>query len=174
MAALSPRSRREQEYAIRLINRSNLEMGVRLTIDGLNIFHFSELRQPATLASGKPNPRKGEPQYDLVLVPARGEVIVPGWFRNNKKVLAFKVMEYGQTAASQFGKDDAPVGTITATFAAVWEKEPPSDEPPVAHGAGDDGTGFGKPKEIDAKAVQRNVGAARASVSVRYTVPNKP
>jgi len=165
---------REQEYAIRLLNRSDLEMGVRLSIDGLNIFHFSELRQPAVLPSGKPNPRKGEPQYDLILVPAKGEVIVHGWFRTNQKVLAFKVMEYGQTAASQFGKDDAPVGTITATFAAVWEKEPPMDEPPVARGVGDDGTGFGKPKEIDAKPVQRTVGAVRASVSVRYTVPNRP
>jgi hypothetical protein len=165
---------REQEYSIRLINRSNQEMGVRLSIDGLNVFHFSELRQPATLPGGKPNPRKGEPQYDLILVPAKGEVIVPGWHRTNSKALAFKVLEYGQTAASQFGKDDAPVGTITATFAAVWEKDPPADEPPLARGVGDDGTGFGRPKEIDAKPVQRSIGAVRASVSVRYTVPNKP
>jgi hypothetical protein len=165
---------RNQEYSVRLINRSSLEMAVRLSIDGLNVFQFSELRQPANRPDGKPNPRKGEPLYDLILVPAKGEVVVPGWHRTNEKVLGFKVLEYAQTAASQFGKDDAPVGTITATFAAAWEKDPPADEPPLARGVGDDGTGFGRPKEQKTEPVVRNIGAVRASVSVRYTVPNRP
>jgi hypothetical protein len=141
----------------------------------LNVFQFSELRQPATLPDAKPNPRKGEPLYDLILVPPQSDVVVPGWHRTNTKMLGFKVTEYAQTAVSQFGKDDAPVGTITATFAAAWEgKEPPADEPPLARGPGDDGTGFGRPKDAETKPVQRHVGAVRASVSVRYTLPNRP
>jgi hypothetical protein len=108
-----------------------------------------------------------------VLVPARGEVTVPGWMISPKKVLGFKVTEYPRTAVAQLGRDKAPTGTITATFSAAWEKEPPKDEPPMARGPGDDGTGFGQSKEIDGKVVQRKVGVVRASVSVRYTQSSK-
>jgi hypothetical protein len=162
---------REQSYAVRLINRSDLEVAVRLTIDGLSIFTFSELRQPATDARGKPNPRKGEPLYELVLVPPKSAVVIPGWHRTNQRADRFKVTEYARTGAALLGKDDAPVGTITATFAAAWEKDPPADEPPTSRGPGDDGTGFGQPVPTEVKPVVRTVGVVRASVSVRYTLP---
>lgn len=159
---------REQEYTVRLINRSEMEMGVRLSIDGLSAFTFCEQRQPAMI-DGKPNPRKGQPLYDVILIPAKGEVTVPGWIVNPTKAIGFKVTEYPRTAAAQLGRDDVPAGTITATFSAAWTKKAPEDEPPVSRAPGDDGTGFGSPKEINAKPVERNIGAVRASVSVRYT-----
>jgi hypothetical protein len=159
---------RGQEYQIRLVNRSDREMAVRLSIDGLNAFTFCEQRQPEMI-DGKPNPRKGQPLYDLILVPAKGEVTVPGWVINAKKALGFKVTEYPRTAVAQLGRDDLPAGTITATFSAAWTGAPPADEPPMSRGPGDDGTGLGSPKEIDAKPVERKVGVVRASVSLRYT-----
>jgi len=164
---------REQEYTVRLVNRSPLEMAVRLTIDGISAFSFYEVRHPARLPDGKANPQRGQPACDLVIVPARSEVLVPGWLISTKKVLGFKVTDYPQTAVAQLGRDKGPTGTITATFSASWEKEPPADEPPISRGPGDDGTGIGQPKEIDGKVVFRKVGAVRASVSVRYTQGKK-
>src|SRR5262249_61767883 len=64
--------RREQEYTVRLVNRSEMEAAARLSIDGLNVFTFLDEKQPATVADGKPNPRRGGPLFDLFLVPARG------------------------------------------------------------------------------------------------------
>lgn len=162
---------RNQEYTVRLVNRSEREMAVRLTIDGLSAFTFCELRQPERIGD-KPNPKKGQPLYDMVLVPAKGEVTVPGWIITPKKSLGFKVTEYPKTAVAQLNRDDLPAGTLTATFSAAWTGDtPPADEPPTARGPGDDGTGFGSPKEIDAKPVERKIGAVRATVSVRYTQP---
>lgn len=162
---------RNQEYTVRLVNRSEREMAVRFTVDGLSAFTFCDARQPERIGD-KPNPKKGQPLYDLILVPAKGEVIVPGWIITPKKTLGFKVTEYPKTAAAQLNRDDLPAGTLTATFSASWTGDtPPADEPPVSRGPGDDGTGFGSPKEIDAKPVERKVGAVRATVSVRYTQP---
>jgi hypothetical protein len=163
--------RREQEYTVRLVNRSKTEAAVRLSIDGLNAFTFIDEKQPATLSDGKPNPRGGEPSFDLFLVPAGGSVEVPGWIMSRSKVLGFKVTSYPNTAVAQLGRDQAPTGTITATFSAAWEKgqKPPAGELPTTRGPGDDGTGFGKPKAIEARPVERQVGRVRASVSVRYS-----
>lgn len=160
---------RNQEYTVRLVNRSEREMAVRLTIDGLSAFTFCELRQPDKIGD-KPNEKKGQPLYDLILVRAKGEVTVPGWIITPKKSLGFKVTEYPKTAVAQLNRDDLQAGTLTATFSAAWTGDtPPADEPPSDRVPGDDGTGFGSPKEIDAKPVGRTVGAVRAAVSVRYT-----
>jgi hypothetical protein len=107
----------------------------------------------------------------LFLVPAGGSVEVPGWMISRSRVLGFKVTGYPNTAVAQLGRDQSPTGTITATFSAAWEKgqKPPAGEPPTTRGPGDDGTGFGKPKEIEARPVKRQVGVVRASVSVRYS-----
>jgi hypothetical protein len=163
--------RREQEYTVRLVNRSEIEAAVRLSVDGLNVFTFCDEKQPATQSDGKPNPKRGEPLFDLFLVPAGGSVEVPGWMISRSKVLGFKVTSYPDTAGAQLGRDHSPTGTITATFSAAWEKgqKPPPGEPPTTRGPGDDGTGFGKPKAIDARPVERQVGVVRASVSVRYS-----
>jgi hypothetical protein len=158
--------RREQTYAIRLVNRSPIEVAVRLSVDGLNLFTFSELRH-------KEGPYKGAPLYDMVLIPPRGSVTIKGWHRNNTTSHQFKITDYAHTAARKMGKA-TDIGTITATFCAAWEKTPPADEPDGARAPGDDGTGFGEPTDQKYTAVQRTIGAVRASVAVRYKVPPPP
>jgi hypothetical protein len=155
--------KREQTYAVRLVNRSAIEVAVRLSVDGLNIFTFSELRQ-------KEGPYQGAPLYDMVLIPPKGEVIIPGWHRNNSTSYKFKITEYAATAAAKMGKA-TDIGTITATFCAAWEKTPPADEPDGSRAPGDDGTGFGESTSVKYTPVQRTIGAVRASVAVRYKVP---
>ena len=107
--------RRDQNYAIRVINRSPIEMAVRLSVDGFNVFNFSELRQ-------KDGPYKGAPQYELLLVAPKDNLIVPGWHRDNNTSVKFKITDYAETAAAKMNKT-TDLGTITATFSAVWGKE---------------------------------------------------
>jgi hypothetical protein len=155
--------KRDQTYAVRLINRSPLDMAVRLSVDGFNMFAFSELRQDD-------GPYKGAPLYDMVLVPANGSLTIPGWHRTDATADKFQITEYGKTAAAKMQKS-TDIGTITATFCAAWEKTPPDDEPPGARAPGEDGTGFGEPTAVSREPVRRTVGAVRASIAVRYKVP---
>jgi hypothetical protein len=155
--------RRDQTYAVRLVNRSPIEVAVRLSIDGLNIFTFSELRQTE-------GPYKGAPLYDMVLIPPQESITIKGWHRDNTTSNKFTITEYAATAAAKMGKT-TDLGTITATFCAAWEKAPPADEPDGSRAPGDAGTGVGAPTEQKYTAVQRTVGAVRGSVAVRYKVP---
>ena len=154
---------REQTYAVRLVNRAPYEAAVRLSIDGINMFQFSELRQ-------KDGPYAGAPAYDMVLVPPMGTLVIPGWHRNNKTSSRFRITEYAETAAAKVNKN-TDIGTIVATFCAAWEKTPPEGEPDGARGPGDDGTGFGEDTSRPYATVRRTIGAVRGSVAVRYKVP---
>ena len=67
---------------------------------------------------------------------------------------------------------DADVVPVDEHFAAAWPEgaSPPRDEPGRDKSTDlGDGTGFGPPVEMKVTGVKRNVGAIRASVSVRYT-----
>ena len=154
---------RGEAYAVKLINDSDLEMAVRLTIDGLSWFAFSELRH-------KDGPHKGEPLYSVVYVKPHGSVVIRGWHRNNEVSDSFLVTEYAKSAAATLSHT-ANLGTITASFAASWPEnaDPPKDEAPKARGNPGDATGFGPRVEAKYTEVKRNIGVIRASVSVRYT-----
>jgi hypothetical protein len=154
---------RGETYAVRLINDSDLEMAVRLTIDGLSWFAFSELRHQDGL-------HKGEPLYSVVYVKPHGSVVIRGWHRTNDASDSFLVTEYAKSAAATLSQT-ANLGTITASFAASWPEnaDPPKDEAPKARGNPGDATGFGPRVEAKFTEVKRNIGVIRASVSVRYT-----
>jgi len=155
---------RGERYAVRLINDSDLEMAVNLSIDGLNVFTFSELRY-------QDGEKKGQPLYSVWIVPAKSSVVIYGWHRNNEDSDDFQVMEYAKTAAATIGHK-ANIGTITASFAAAWPEgeKPPQDEPGRRKGTTlGDGTGFGPSRKVKVTGVKRTIGAIRSSVSVRYS-----
>jgi hypothetical protein len=154
---------RNQSYAIRLVNRSDLEVAVRLSVDGFNVFAFSEMRH-------KDGEFKGAPLYDMILIGPKDSVTVQGWHKNNEISARFKITEYAETAAARMNKA-TDLGTITATFCAAWEKTRPADEPDGTRSVEKDGTGFGADTTMKYTAVQRQIGAVRASVAVRYRVP---
>lgn len=174
---------RNEEYELRLVNYSPNEVAARVRIDGLSVFHFSDLRQPDLHKNGTdPNPLRLLPLYDVIMIPAArtennnlvpGTADVPGWHITNGKVLAFKVTDYANTEAAKLGQEGGQVGTISVTFAACWKEgeAPPKDEPKVARDVGDDGTARGQSKDVNVVAEVRTIGAVRASVSVRYTLP---
>ncbi len=162
--------KRDEIYAIRLINDSPFEAATTLTIDALSVFAFSQVKDPKT----------GKPRYTHFLVPARrersGEGAILGWHIKDEgadSTEAFLITEYAKSAAAEL-KSTAEVGTITATFAAAWPKgsPPPTDEPDAASkrdSRSGDATGRGPKIGVKYTPVERDLGKVRATVSVRYT-----
>lgn len=155
---------RGEAYRVRLINDTDQEMAVTLSIDGLSMYAFSQLRR-------EDGPHKGDPRFRYVFVGPHKAVAIDGWHKTNKRSLAFLVTSYPESAAATLDHR-AGLGTITATFHAAWPKAspPPADEPGRTKGVyGGDATGFGPPMESRFREVERNVGVLRASVSVHYS-----
>jgi hypothetical protein len=152
---------RGEVFGVRLSNKSPHDAAVTLTIDGLNLYAFSDVKDPKT----------GRPRYAVVIVPAGQEVFLPGWHRTNEASEEFVITEYAKSAAAEL-KSTAPTGTVTAAFAAAWptDKAPPADEPPSQAGNSRSADAVGRGARVAQKfvEVQRHIGVVRATVSVRY------
>lgn len=141
--------KRNEEYYLRLYNRSPYEAAVTITIDGLSMFAFSK-----------------EGNYgSQIVIPAGKYAEIPGWYLTNQKSAKFLVTDYPESAAGKTGAT-ASVGTITCTYSACWAN---NAEPPPDEGAGR-GVATGLGEEVDKKyvVVKRTIGRPRATVSVRY------
>lgn len=162
--------KRDEIYAIRLINEAPHEAAVTLTIDGLSVFAFTQVKDPKT----------GKPRYTHFVVPARGERAsegtVFGWHIKDEgadSTEAFLITEYAKSAAAELSST-GEIGTITATFAAAWPKgsPPPDDEADAAvrrDRRSGDATGRGPKIGVKYVTVERDLGKVRATVSIRYT-----
>ena len=146
-----------QAYAIRLINNSDEDVGITLTIDGINTLAFSE------------NP--GYKQLGKWVIAARSVGTVRGWHIAGNQARQFEVMDYGASAAAKFASTK-DIGTITATFCVAFTGNPPADEPQL-RGKGELATGLGAPTEQKLTDVVRKYGAVRAAISVRYAKPDE-
>jgi len=148
---------RGEIYTVRLINDADYEVAVKLTIDGISMFAFSEVTNPET----------GLHKYNYVVVPAKSSLTVTGWHRTDEISDSFQVTELAKSAAAYLAST-AKVGTITASFHASWAKDsdPPADE---LNGRSGSATGFGPPVEAGFTYMRRSVGVVRDVVSVRYT-----
>lgn len=145
-------------YSVKIYNHSKYDAAVRLSVDGLNIFTFSNLRN-----------HDGTPRYSFYIVPAQKVVELKGWHRDNQVVNSFQVTRYADSAAASINHHH-DLGTITAVFSAAWPKggQKPHDEDFTSKGE-PNATGFGPPVTQVVKEVQREVGRMRASISLRYS-----
>jgi hypothetical protein len=145
---------RDEVYALRLYNDTEHEAAATVTIDGIDLFAFCDVK-PAS----------------LILAP-KSNALLRGWPITLEKTNEFLVTAYPESAAFRL-ESLAPVGVINVAFAAAWPKggTPPADEPkePTRGSRAGDATGHGSPVEQRYVAVERTVGVLRASVSVRYT-----
>ena len=153
---------RGEVYEVRLINDADHEAAVTLTIDGLSMFAFSDLR----------NPHTRQPSYTVVFVAPHQAVTIKGWHRTNEHSEEFLVTEYSKSAAAEL-KSTANIGTITACFAAAWpvKGNPPPDEGMEGHSSR--ATSRGPITRTDFVEAERKTGRLRASISVRYTKERK-
>lgn len=154
----------KQSYMIQVYNNSEYDCAVRVAIDGLSVFHFSDVRH----VDGA---KKGQPLYDSYIVPAKSFVQLKGWHKTNERVDSFLVDELakGASVVAKQQAADAKVGMITAQFCAAWDVNgsPPPDEPPAKKGK-PRATGIGPPIGVVVKEAKRNVGVLRSTVALRY------
>jgi hypothetical protein len=156
--------KRGEVYEVRIYNRSPDEVPVRLFIDSLDMFHFSDDRDPR-------DPTQPRFAYWTV-APARGGHpgvwTIAGWHKSilgKENFLAFLVTEYGKGAASSQGiPASGPIGVIQVQFSRCHPLLPGARK----RSAGNE-TGFGPPRTIGQKEVAREVEPPIDVVSVRYT-----
>ena len=140
-------------YAIRLSNKSDHDAAVRLTIDGVNAFEFSE-QSPQPAYWVVPKGLDGKP----------GTLLVKGWGKSSSHSIEFKVVDFPESAAARIKLQPSQTGLISASFAACWENE--SDRPRSEGRTR--ATGFGN-EIVDPKtSVKRSIGQVRDVVSIRY------
>jgi len=146
---------RGDQYAVKLVNTTDRDAAVTLTIDGLNAFDFSEYK------------------YHHFIVPKNSSLLVKGWHRNNKWSDAFLITDYSKSKAAERLSNPDEIGTITAVFAAAWasNEDRPADEEGRAKSPGGIATGGGPKTPSKFNEVRRHVGRTRATVNIRYVKP---
>lgn len=147
----------DETYAVRFHNDSPYDAAVTMTIDGLNMFSFSD------------NP--AYKQMGVVIIGAKSSGTIYGWHRTNEVSDSFLVTEYAKSAAAEL-KQTTDLGTITCSVSAAW----PADgmAPPDETRRGETATGRGPEIAAKYKEVQRVIGRTRAAISCRYTKPTAP
>lgn len=146
---------KDELYELRIHNRSSKEVAVAVSIDGLDVFHFTKDR-----TDGKPN-------YSHQIIGPQSTDIIHGWHNSihgNENVLSFLVTGYGQGAVTKAGiTARGKVGIIHVQFS---ECEP---LPPGGKSRSGNETGFGPPKKVEQKVVSYEIHPPHDFVSVRYT-----
>jgi hypothetical protein len=146
---------RGEIFTLRLYNDTDIEAAILVVIDGINIFAFNE----------DPEPDGVEREY-RVIVPKRGTAKVKGWYRSKGISDSFQVTDYAKSAAGML-KSTEKVGTITAVVSACWDKG--GTPPPGEKTRSATGTGFGPPVKNRYQRVERDIGAPREVITIRYT-----
>lgn len=147
-----------EAFAVRLVNDSDYDAAVELTLDGLSVFAFSDT--------------KG---YRHFIVPKKGSALIKGWHRTNEHSDAFLITDYARGAAAELLTNSDGIGTITASFAAAWEPKakPPEDEGAQFRDPCKTAVGRGEPVKTPYQEVRREHGRVRDIISVRYQRPER-
>lgn len=141
-------------YAVRVHNRTDFEAAVEVLIDGLSRFALSD---DPSFSNGRD------------IIAPRGQRIISGYYRDSQLVDAFQIGEHSKSVAALTLPNPKDIGTVTVTFAAAWKRgeKPPPNEPDVPKDV-PIGTVRG-PQRVDPTVrVERDIGAIRAVVKVRY------
>jgi hypothetical protein len=141
--------KRDEEYEIVIHNKSDKEAAVSLQIDGLDIFAFSEVRDPKTK----------QPKYSHYIVGPRSQLAIRGWHLSNRTFSPFSLTDYSTSAAGHPPRAaQGKTGVLTASFAYTSP----------AGSRGGDATGFGPPPDAKRQPVERDVDPPHEFVSVRF------
>jgi hypothetical protein len=147
--------KQDELYEVKLYNNSSAEVAVRLSVDGLDVFHFSKDRGV-----------DGTPRFTHFIVPPKSDMVVIGWHNSlagTENYLSFLVTGYGEGAVSKAGAARGQVGVIHVQFAKC------SPLPESASARGGNETGFGPPREVRQKTARYEIEPPHDFVSVRYT-----
>lgn len=184
---------RGEIYEVKVYNRSEFPVAISLSVDGLDMFHFSQDRVTSAAAEAEVAAMKDRRDYDEILKEAQrkvgrprfthlildpsgkngsdGTTLIPGWhnaLEGDKNYLSFLVTAYGQGAVSKEGvKARGQVGVIHLQFSEC------SPIAPGSRAAGGNETGFGPPRKVSQQAVHYEIKPPHDFVTIRYTRPQQ-
>jgi len=148
---------RNDEFGVKLVNDSSDEMGVYLTLDGIDS-HWYQKKKAAWI------------------VPPKSSIVIPGWQLDGLQSKPFKIVPFELSVAAREGADvsmGSSLGVIAASFYKCYktrEEIPASDL--ITGSLGPNGIGESD-RSVDFKvvSVERYFGKLRAMVPVRYERP---
>lgn len=143
-------------YRVKVHNTARFDAAVRVSIDGLDQYAFSDPEFRA---------KDGRPKFQYLTVPKGKTAVISGWFRNLKQADAFAITEYAKSAAAELNISQAEVGQICVQFYAAWETDA---EKPTDETGKNAATGRGEKVDTNLKLVTRTIGALRDQVAIRY------
>lgn len=148
-----------QVYAIRLLNEADFDMAASVTIDGLDLFAFSDAESSS---------KSGNDNYMVLPPNTYGDIY--GWYRNNQTSDTFLVQHFVDGRLGDLLKDRSSVGAISVTFHAAWQDQPPADEQNFANtkNVGSVETARGAPIDTPYETIERTIGVLRSGVTVWY------
>ncbi|MGE0375455.1 MAG: hypothetical protein AB7I48_16425 [Planctomycetaceae bacterium] len=150
-----------QQYVVRLHNTSAIDVGVKLTIDGVNTFEFSQ--------------NAGFRNLGMWMIPAGQVGTIDGWHVSNSESLGFLVTDVPDSAIASLQRETTAIGTISASFFPAWTGDDVPAEELIGKAKGDIGTGLGAKVASAYETVTRHFGKTLlAAVSVRYEKPDPP
>jgi hypothetical protein len=150
------------EYAIRLINDADHDVGVKLLVDSLSMFEFTKIEPYRKL--------------QMVWIGAKSSGVITGWHITNDQSAAFQITDLPKSAAFQKGVQEGDIGQVTAMFFPSWVgNTPPAVEVRGVGRAANNLIGTGVGQAIQQKYGEQvaNFGVTLlATVTVRYQVPD--
>jgi hypothetical protein len=146
--------KRGDVFRVRLYNDAAHEGVAEMSIDGLNVFVFSEFAKAGGMM----------PRW---LVSKKGRTEVKGWPVRSGLSHEFTLTEYAKSAVAELNRDASKVGVLTVSFAAAWKQ---AENPPDDEKGRDASNAVGKGAPIDTPFETRPMvfGRTRAVISVRY------
>lgn len=148
-------------YALRIINRTSHDAAVTITIDGLNLFHFTDINAYR--------------KHGVMIFPPNPEGhLIKGWHKKNDQVFAFHVKELGvlgeKKLAERFGGLNEEIGAVTVSFAvAAKTAEELAQLNDKGSFSGGLFTDAGKLVGQNFTELNRFFGATREVVTIRYS-----
>jgi hypothetical protein len=152
------RLKKDEVYAVRLVNNTNFDCACTLSIDGINVFALSEVKDAT-----------GDVKFQHVIMRKKSATTIKGWFITTRQTKEFLVTDLKDAAGGAIRSSSA-VGTITASFAvAVAKGSPlPADEPKT-RAVDESATGVGAELGTNFSETERTFGVVRETISVRYS-----
>ncbi len=147
-----------RECVVRLYNDSDIDVGVKLMIDGVKSLELSENEDYRKLG--------------LWVIAAKSQGTINGWHLTNARSLAFLIADAADSEAARLERDHSEIGTITASFYPAWTGDTRPNVELFGKTRGGRGMAAGAERQSNYQEAQRNFGKTLlATVSVRYEKP---
>jgi hypothetical protein len=153
--------KKDDRYELKFYSKANEEVAIKVFIDGINMFYFSDDRDSQD---------KYKPKYSHLIVPAAQNDVeavsaIPGWHKSvsgDKNFLSFLVTSYGKGASQKIDVvSTGQVGVIQVQISRCY--------PAGSKSASGNETGFGPPLKIEQTPQEREIDSPSDIITIRYS-----